>query len=804
MLTKNHKKLELDKILSLLSEQAYSDACRQQVDLISPLCSVMKICEDLQKTAAAFRLSAKLGTPRFSNIKDPGESLKRAEQGGSLSLRELLDIAGVLRQINILVSWHGSVGHDESDGESPPLQYLFSQLIPNKGLLERIDSAIISEEEIADTASPELSRIRQSLTRQSLLIRERLDKLIKNTDHKKHLQEAIITQRDGRFVIPVKNEHKKEIPGLVHDTSGSGATLFVEPLGVVEANNEIRLLKSKEKDEIERIIAELSALCGSFAEELLCGFTASIKLELCFIKANLGAKMQAIIPEIIDQPVLELRKARHPLINPASVVPISMEIGTNNTTLVITGPNTGGKTVAIKTAGLLTLMTRCGLMIPVADGSRIGLLGEIYADIGDEQSIEQSLSTFSSHMTNIVEILAHCKPGDLVLLDELGSGTDPSEGGALAVAILQELKDRGCLVLATTHYQEVKMYAIETDGVQNASCEFDIATLRPTYRLITGAPGKSNALAIAKRLGLSDNVINRAQGLVTTENKRFDDVIKSLEDSRGEVEALKEKIAQNERESGDLTRKLEGEHESLRAFRDKEMDNARQRSLSIIESVRAAADEILDQLEDLKKAKDKADFSEKVRGMRAKVNSSLNKLHDSANPVEQLTISNEPATINRALKLYDTVMLVDINKKGSLISLPDSKGNCLVQLGIVKTKTNIANLRLVKEEQITLNGQSIKKNVHIVKQTGTNTGRSISECDIRGMDSDSGVAAVDSFIDSSLMNNIFSVTIIHGKGTGILRQAVHGYLRGNRLVKEYRLGKYGEGEDGVTIVTLKG
>jgi DNA mismatch repair protein MutS2 len=817
---KDYIKLELDKILKMLSELAYSQACREKIEEIVPLGDYDKICEESEKTADAFRMGAKLGTPRFSDIQDPGESLKRANQGGSLSLRELLDIAGVLREINILVSWYRQHEIENKTDHVCGLSYIFSQLIPNKGLLEQIDTTIISVDEIADGASPELFRIRRSLEKQSLLIRERLDKLIRTADTKKFLQENIITQRDGRFVIPVKVEHKNEIPGLVHDTSGSGATLFVEPMGVVEANNEIRVLKSREKEEIERIIAELSAVCGGFADELNDGFNACIRLELCFTKANLGAKMKGVVPTLVcpitsgsatPKPILELRNARHPLISANTVVPISLTIGEDYTSLVVTGPNTGGKTVAIKTAGLLVLMARCGLMIPAADGSRIGIFGEIYSDIGDEQSIEQSLSTFSSHMTNIVRILAEAKAGDLVLLDELGSGTDPSEGGALAVAILGYLKEKSCLVIATTHYQEVKMYAIENDGIENASCEFDIATLRPTYRLITGAPGKSNALAIAKRLGLGDDVIKRAKGLVSSENQRFDDIISALEDSRRETDALKEEIARNEREARELTSKLEDERKAVAAFREKEMANVRQRALSIIEGVRQSADGILDELEDLRKAKNKADFSERVRGMRSRVNSAMNKLHDEANPVEGG--ANEGYSLPRALKQYDTVLLVDTDKKGSVLSLPDSKGNCLVQVGVMKTKTNVKNLRLVEEgtgavERVLVNGKPINKNSVYVSRNlaagGHTTAGSSVELDIRGMASDEGISAVDSFIDSSIMSHIHSITIIHGKGTGVLRQAVHGYLRGHKQVKDFRLGKFGEGEDGVTVITLKG
>ena len=797
-MNKDYVKLELDKILEMLSEQAYSQACKDIISILTPLGDVDRIRDESAKTDDAFKMTSKFGTPRFSDIADPRESLKRAEQGGSLSPRELLDIARVLREIHTLISWRKQSGEDNS------LSYWFSLLVPNKELYERIDTAILSDDEIADGASPELFRIRRSIEKQSLLIRERLDKLIRAADTKKFLQEGIVTQRDGRFVIPVKVEHKNEIPGLVHDTSGSGATLFVEPVGVVEANNEIRLLQSREKDEIERIIAELSALCGGSAESLNCGFDACIKLELCFAKANLGAKMRGVIPEITESgdPVLDLRNARHPLIPADKVVPVSLNIGERYSGLIITGPNTGGKTVAIKTAGLLTLMSRCGLMIPAADGSRIGVFGEIYADIGDEQSIEQSLSTFSSHMTNIVKILAESKAGDLVLLDELGSGTDPSEGGALAVSILDCLKEKGCLILATTHYQEVKMYAIETEGIENASCEFDITTLRPTYRLITGAPGKSNALAIAKRLGLGEEVIEKARNLVSSEDKRFDDVISALEDSRREIDALKEEVARNERESRELTSKLEDERKSVVSFREKEMTNARQRALSIVEGVRQSADGILDELEDLKRSKDKSDFSERVRGMRSRVHSELNKLHDQANPVESKSDEKE-YVLPRKLKIYDAVLLADIDKKGSLISLPDSSGNCFVQVGVMKTRTNVKNLRLVQEERVLVNGKPIGKGNVTVSAHAVSRGSAL-EVDIRGMASDEGISAVDSFIDSSVMNHVGSVMIIHGKGTGVLRQAVHGYLKRHKQVKDFRLGKYGEGEDGVTVVTLKG
>jgi len=787
---KDYKKLELDKVLALLADEAYSAVCREEIARINPLYDAAKIRENLLKTADAFRLSSKLGTPRFTDVKDVRESLRRANQGGALSLRELLDTAALLRLISSLADWNGQ--YSEQNG----ISYLFAQLTPNRELLDKISMAVVSEDEIADGASDELYSIRRSIERQSAKIREKLDSLIKNAETRKFLQESLVTTRDGRYVVPVKTEHRNEIKGLVHDTSGSGATLFVEPMGVVEANNEIRLLKSREKDEIERIIAELSALAGGFSEELAKSFSAVIKLEMIFAKANLGARMKGIVPEITDTPLLDLRNARHPLINREKVVPITISVGEGYTSLVVTGPNTGGKTVALKTAGLLSLMAQCGLMLPVSDGSRVGVFGEIFADIGDEQSIEQSLSTFSSHMNNIIGIVREAAPNSLILLDELGSGTDPSEGGALAVAILEHLRAKGCLVIATTHYQEVKLFALDTDGVENASCEFDINTLKPTFRFIIGAPGKSNAFAIAKRLGLDEGVIAKAESMLSGEDRRFERIIESLETSRREADLLKAQIAENERKARELTEELEREKKERDAFREKEMEKTRQRALSIVEGVRQGAYALLDELEELKRGKDKSDFSDKVRGMRSKVNSTLNKLHDEANPLEY-DEQDADYTPPRPLKLYDAVVIADINKKGSIVSEPDKDGDCTVLAGIMKIKTNVANLRLITEKSGTGG-----VNVVIEKAASPKVKSNALELDIRGMTGGEGVTETDRFIDESIMSGIRNVTIIHGKGTGALRQAIHGFLRSHKRVKSFRAGKYGEGEDGVTIVEL--
>ena len=516
-MNKYYKKLELGKILELLAEQTVSDGCRESALKLNPVTDYARITEELKKTDDAFTLSAKFGTPAFRKIKDISGSLKRAETGSMLSFRELLDTAAVLRETAALCDWFSQCENMESS-----IAEYFRGLVPVKALERRISESILSEEEMSDAASAELASIRKRITRQGLNIREQLDGMIKNKNTRSYLQDAVVTMRDGRYVVPVRSEHKNDVPGLVHDTSATGQTFFIEPMSVVEANNEIRVLKAREQAEIERITREMSAEVGENSAAIAENFRLSQILELYFAKANLGAKMRAVTPKIVEQPKVILNNARHPLLDRDLAVPISVEIGDKYDCLIITGPNTGGKTVAIKTVGLLTLMAQCGLMIPAGDGSVIGCFDRIYVDIGDEQSIEQSLSTFSSHMTNVIKIIDAADENSLVLIDELGSGTDPVEGAALAVSILTQLKSYRAKVLATTHYQEVKMFALETDGVENASCEFDVETLKPTYRLIVGVPGKSNAFAITKKLGMSDYVISRAEELVSTENRRFD------------------------------------------------------------------------------------------------------------------------------------------------------------------------------------------------------------------------------------------------------------------------------------------
>lgn len=797
-MNKDYQKLELDKILKLLSEQAWSDHAIEKILEIEPKYKTEEIREEIKKTDDAFTLSAKYGTPRFIRIKNICSCVKRAGSGSMLSLRELLDVGQVLKQISLLDGWYSQFSNSENGHNT--LTGYFMDLQPNKSLLNDIETAIISEEELSDNASPELSRIRKVIARQSVHIREQLDKLVRNQNTQKYLQESIITMRDGRYVVPVKIEYKNEIGGLVHDTSSSGQTLFIEPMGVVEANNEIRLLKGKEQLEIERIIAELSARVSDIEESLIYGYEAVIELEIYFAKANFGARMKASTPVITEKPCLELKNARHPLISGDTVVPINLTLGEDYSCLIVTGPNTGGKTVAIKTAGLITLMAMCGLMIPASDGSRVGHFTKVLADIGDEQSIEQNLSTFSSHMNNIIDIMKTADNSSLVLLDELGSGTDPVEGSALAVSILKFLKDKGCRVIATTHYQEVKLFALETEGVENACCEFDVATLKPTYKIIIGVPGKSNAFAIVKRLGMNDDIIEKAKEQVSTENKRFEEVVEALETSRQELEELKSGIAAEERKSRELKEELEKKLLQAEKNKERELQNARNKSMSIINEVRFTADRLIDELEQLKREKDKEDFSERVRGTRGRFEKTLDKMYDTANPVTEKKTENYK--LPRPLKLYDTVILADIDKKGTLISLPDKSGSCQVQVGLIKTKTNEKNLRLVEEtteNRVKINNRPISTKgleSNMTRKTGM-------ELDIRGMAADNGVMEVDSFIDSSIMGGLHIITIIHGKGTGVLRAAVHQFLKSHKHVKSYRLGAYGEGEAGVTVVELE-
>lgn len=793
------KTLELDKILEMLAELASNDETKRMALALRPDNDLANVRRENLKTNQALSLSIQFGTPPFHSFKDISTAAKRAKSGAVISLRDLMDIAVMLRQIKSLSDWYGSCENIETD-----LSYLFSRLAPNDWLLEKLDRSIISENEIADAASPELAAIRRKINRAGMQLRETLDKMIKNKTTQQYLQESNVTIRDGRFVLPVKTEYRGQVSGLVHDTSATGQTIFIEPMAVVEANNDIRILQGKEQEEIERIIKELCRECGDYADVLCENYKVIAELNLYFAKSELAAKLRCGMPEITDDGRINLKKARHPLLDRDKAVPIDLSLGEEYQALIITGPNTGGKTVALKTAGLLSAMTMCGLLIPVADGSSISIFDHILVDIGDSQSIEQNLSTFSSHTNKVIEILGMSDERSLVLLDELGSGTDPVEGAALAVAIIRRLILNGARLMLTTHYQELKVFAIDTAGVENASCEFDIETLRPTYRLIVGSPGKSNAFAISESLGMPREIIEDAKSRVSDANTRLEEVIGKLESSRIELEREREAAAKLRAEAAAHEEAVRKEKEELERSKADLLERARLQAMTIIEQTKAESNELIDELEKLRKEKDKKDFSANVSGMKSRSKQSFNKMYDTANPISGGD-PNEGYVLPRKLKRGDTVYVVDLQRKGIISGEPDGSDFVYVQMGVMKTKMNISRLRLEETPKVTVGGKPAGR------QRGSKAGkvgvnverRGKMELDIRGCACDDGIYQLDTFIDQAVMSNISTISIIHGKGTGLLRAAVHKRLKTHPSIKTFRLGVYGEGEDGVTIAELK-
>lgn len=788
------KTLELDKVLGMLADQASNEETRRMALALRPYDDLQIIRNECLKVSQALSLSVQFGTPPFSNFKDVSTSAARAKSGAVISLRDLMDIAVMLRQIKGLADWYSHCENIETE-----LDYLFSRLSPNDWLLEKLERSIISDTEIADAASPELAAIRRKINRAGMQLRETLDKMIKNKTTQQYLQESSVTIRDGRFVLPVKSEYRGQVSGLIHDTSATGQTIFIEPMAIVEANNDIRILEGKEQEEIERIICELCRDCGDYADILCENYKICTELNLYFAKSNLAAKLNCSLPGINDDGSVNLKKARHPLIDKNKVVPIDLSLGESYQSLIITGPNTGGKTVALKTLGLLSAMTMCGLLIPVADGSSITIFSHILADIGDSQSIEQNLSTFSSHTNKVIEILKTADERSLVLLDELGSGTDPVEGAALAVSVIKRLMESGAKIMVTTHYQELKVFAINSPDVENASCEFDIETLRPTYRLIVGSPGKSNAFAISESLGMPKDIIEDAKSLVSDANTRLEEVIGKLEASRIELEHQKDEISRLKGQAEEHEEIVRKEREELEKAKSAELEKARMRAMTIIEQTKAESNELLDELDKLRKEKDKKNFSENVSGMKSKTKQSFNKMYDAANPVDKRD-PNADYVLPRKLRRGDTVYVVDLQRKGIISGDPDGSDFVFVQMGVMKTKMNISRLRLEEPEKVEFRNKSVKKMGKIGVKAER---RGKMELDIRGCACDDGVYQLDSFIDRAVMSNISNVTIIHGKGTGLLRNAVHQRLRSHPSVKSYRLGLFGEGEDGVTIAELK-
>ena len=795
-MNKHHKSLELDKVLEMLASHTSCEDARLAALELNPETELENAQALMNQTRDAHMLLARFGGPSFGGLTNVNNALFRADAGSTLSLRELLDIAAVLRVIRSIVQWRST-----NEGVATILDIYFSALVPNKFLEETITGAIISEEEIADNASPLLADIRRKIRTQEGKVREQLGKFTHNTNYSKYLQDNIITMRNGRYVVPVKNEYRSEIPGLVHDSSASGATIFIEPMPVVEANNQIRLLKNQEQDEIDRILAELSATVGSFANSIKQSYECAVELNLIFAKAQLAYAMNASVPEMNDNGIIELRNARHPLIDKKKVVPVDIQLGKDFDTIVITGPNTGGKTVSIKTIGLMSLMAMCGLMLPVNDRSKISVFNKVLADIGDEQSIEQSLSTFSSHMTNIIRILEEADDRSLVLIDELGAGTDPVEGAALAIAILEQLRNQGAKIASTTHYAELKAYALQTHGVTNGSCEFDVQSLRPTYRLLIGVPGRSNAFAISQRLGLSDNIIEHAQELVSTENTRFEDVVDRLEQSRKKMEDEHNEALKIRATADRELEKAKQMKAEIQTMREKEMENAKAQALRITEQAKREAYQLLNELEELRKqqAKEK-DAAEMARRARAAIKKGIDAIDSAADPIIGTFDADEEYTLPRPLKIGDTVIIADIGNEATVVTLKDKKGLVTVQMGTMKTRVKEETLRLVEKKKKETVG---KRTVATGKMESRMNMSAKTSLDLRGMTVDEGLLELDRYIDHALRMGIGEFTVIHGKGTGVLRSAVREYLKKSSFVKSHRLGTFGEGEDGVSIVTLK-
>ena len=780
--------LELPAILAMLARHAVSDAAKERALAVSPSTDAATVKRLLAETSAARGMMVKRGGPSFSGVKDVRASLSRADMGGCLNIRELMDIAGVLGAARQARSYAAGDGRGN---EKTCIDGLFNSLITNRFLEDKITGSIAGEDELADAASPELASIRRLIRAASARVRDALQKIISSPSYAKALQDPIITTRSERYVVPVKAEFKNAVPGLVHDVSASGATLFIEPMAAVKANNELRELRAREKAEVERILMELSADCAEHADDITRDFGILVSLDLIFAKAKLSYEYDGMEPEISERAVA-LRRARHPLLPKDTAVPIDLELGGDYDTLVITGPNTGGKTVTLKTIGLMCAMAACGLHLPVADGSCVPVFDAVLADIGDEQSIEQSLSTFSSHMTNIVRILNECGPSTLILFDELGAGTDPTEGAALAISIIEYARARGAVIAATTHYAELKVYATTAKGVMNASCEFDVATLRPTYRLLVGIPGKSNAFAISERLGVPAEIIADAKGRVGTESASFEATIEKLESvrqalerDRDEAQRKLREAEENRKESAKIKIELSMrlEKAELKAKRDAER---------IIAEARETAEAAFAEIDEMRARMNDEEDHRAANEARAALRRRLNEAEESF--AEKPAMPEEKRGPTRPAVVGDTVELLSMGVKAEVTGINKD--------GSLSLRAGIMNVTARQEEVRVTEAQPKKK----VASTGDTTFRQAAvapELDLRGMETLEAIPVMERYIDSAVMGKLHTVTIIHGKGTGALRQAVQQALRKNKAVKSFRLGRYGEGETGVTVVELK-
>ena len=791
---KSIRTLELPRVLALLAEQAVSAEAKDRCLRVRPETEPEEVLRLLDQTDAARMMIGLHGSPSFSGVKPVAEALDRADRGGSLNNRELLIIADLLTAARRAKEYFNA-----DAAEKTAIDHLFLSLHGNRFLEEKIKRCLPDEDTVADAASPELADIRRHMRAAQAKSRQILQKIIASPTYGKILQETIITQRDGRFVVPVKAEHKGDLPGLVHDVSATGATVFVEPMGVVQANNEYVELEAKEQKEIDRILAELSAEAAAHREDIQWDYDTMVHLDLIFARGQLSYRMNGVRPEVRRDGAIHLRKARHPLLDSKKAVPIDIELGESFDTLVITGPNTGGKTVSLKTLGLLTLMTQCGLHIPVADRSAVSVYDHVLADIGDEQSIEQNLSTFSAHMSNIVAILQEADRKSLILFDELGAGTDPVEGAALAIAVFQHVRGLGAKVAATTHYAELKTFAMTTAGVENASCEFDVETLSPTYRLLIGIPGKSNAFAISARLGLPAAVIESAKEQMSGESVRFEDVLTQLEEKRQALE-------KREQEADRLYRQREEDARKAREFREqmeRAKENARSRGEAeakrILRDARSAADQVFSELSEMRKAQAKAERAMNENEARAALRRRLNEAEEA---VSKRDARQEPIPKpSRPIRKGDLVELPGVKTPAEVVSV-GSDGTLQLKAGILKMKAKADEVRLIEDDERAARKKTpavtIRQNADRALRTSASR-----ELDIRGLETLEAESVVENFLSAAVMGRLETVTIIHGKGTGALRKAVHAILRRNKAVKDFRLGVYGEGESGVTVVTLK-
>ena len=780
--------LELPAVLNMLAAEAVGDSAKEAAKTLAPSADPFEVRRRLGETSAAKTMMVVRGSPSFSGVKDVRPSLARADLGGALNTRELMAIARVLQCARLV---RGYIA-DDSVGKTP-IDYLFYALHANKFLEEKINNSILGEDEIADSASTDLASIRRQMRAAAARARDALQKLISSPGYAKALQEPIITMRSDRYVVPVKADHKGAVPGLVHDISASGMTLFIEPMAAVKANNELRELAAKEKLEIERILAELSADCAEHRDDINSDYEVLVKLDLIFAKAKLSYKLDCGEADT-EGAGLILRRARHPLLDQAKAVPIDVELGDAFETLVITGPNTGGKTVSLKTIGLLAAMHQCGLHVPAADGSVLPVYSHILADIGDEQSIEQSLSTFSAHMTNIVSILEECDERSLLLFDELGAGTDPTEGAALAISIIEYARQKGAVIAATTHYAELKVFATNEPGVQNASCEFDVETLRPTYRLLVGIPGKSNAFAISRRLGLGEDIIEDARRRVGTESASFEATIEKLEQTRLLLEKDRTETARKLREAEENAKKAAFMKAELEVRLEKADLKAKRDAERILADARRTAEETFEELDEMRRRVNEESDVNALNEARSELRRKLNSAEENVRIKENSPAAEETKSA-RAVVAGDVVQVRSLGVKAEVISVSPDRTLTL--------RAGIMTLSAKEDEVLLLEGEKPKKPKTSSGGTALRSETFSSEIDLRGLEAMEAVLAAERYIDSAVMAKMNTIRIIHGKGTGALRSAIQQMLKKNKAVKSFRLGRYGEGETGVTVVELK-